>query len=413
MAGLTPTGFTKRTVEDMLAQVAADHQANISTSLDTSSSSPAGQWDGSYIKIASELWDLAQAINSAMDPDKNEGDGQDAIGAITGCRRLAATHSQARSVILGLNIGTTITTTALAAVQGNPAARFRFVGMEPVVFGDPVVVGDFTAPATGAYIARFEAVDTGPVAAPAGTLTVIVTPITGWTLVDTSEDAVLGRNVETAAQMRSRRERELSSLGTTTLDAIQAEFDEFLDEQENPGVAIVYQNEDDVADADGRPPHSIEIIIDDGLLLANNLIAQQVLDSKTYGIKSFGATTGTAHDSRGLAHTMNFNRPTDQLIYFAVTVFTDPDKFPLDGAAQIKAAMVARGQAGANLVRREPGEDVIWGQFFSPCFTVPGVLDVTVLHVGTAPAPTLSVNIPITVRQMARFDVARVAVTVT
>lgn len=411
--GLSPTGFEKRTTEDILEQLATDHRSNISTALDVSSSSPVGQLDGANTKLFTELWDLAQAVYTAMDPDKNGGEAQDGICAITGTIRGAATHSQQKSATVGLNVGTMLTVGSLVAVLSNPSARFRFRGVEPAVVGDPVVEANFTAPSTSTFAMRFEAVDMGPIAAPAGTLTVIVTPISGWTSVTNPTDAIPGTNIEADSALRTRREEELAALGSTPLDAIRSEFIQLLTSEGNPGTVKAFENELDTVDADGRPGHSIEVLIDDDGLIANDTIAQQLWESRAAGIQTFGATNGTARDATGITKTMHFNRPSDLNIYFAITVLTDPSFFPIDGVAKLQAAIVAKGLAGADGVKREPGEDVIQTTFFTPCYSVPGVIDVTVLHLGTAPAPVLSANLVVGVRQMARFDTSRVTITVT
>lgn len=405
--GLSDTGFEKRTIEDLLLQLESEEVANISSVTDVSSSSPLGQLNGSFVKIAAEIWDQLQAIYVAGDPDRNTGDGQDAVCAITGTTREAATHSQAEGVQVSLNIGTVLTVGSLVAVLGNPTAQFRFRGVEPAP-GDPVVEANFTSPATGNYFVRFEAVDTGVVVANAGTLTVIVTPISGWTAVTNATDAVLGHDIESPSALRLRREQELASPGSTTVDAMQAALTQFMaDEGLVPSVSV-FENTGDSVDGDGRPPHSLEVLINDGGALTDDDIAQEIWGDKGGGIQMFGATTGTAHDSAGNSRTVPFNRPTLVPIYFAITVVTNPDLFPVDGDVQIEEAVVAYGQAS-----RDPGDDVIQNSFYGPIWGIVGVTSVTVLNLGTAPAPGSSADITIAVRSLATFDTSRVAVTVT
>lgn len=405
--GLSDTGFEKRTIEDLLAQVQAEEVANISSATDVSSSSPLGQLNGSYVKIAAEIWDLMQAVYTAGDPDRNTGDGQDAVCAITGTTREGATRSQAEGVQVSLNIGTVLTVGSLVAVLSNPTAQFRFRGVEPAP-GAPVVEANFTAPANGDYFMRFESVDTGPIVANAGTLTVIVTPISGWTAVTNATDAVLGHAIESPSALRLRREQELASPGSTTVDALQAALTQFMaDEGLVPSVSV-FENTDDVVDADGRPSHSMEVLINDGGALTNDDIAQEIWTDKGGGIQMFGATTGTAHDSAGNSRTVPFNRPTLVPIYFAITVVTNPDLFPSDGDVQIQEAVVTYGQAS-----RDPGDDVVQNSFYGPVWGVAGVTAVTILNLGTAPAPGGSADIAIAVRELATFDTSRVAVTVT
>lgn len=401
--GLDPVlGFTKRTFDDLVAQVGADEVSELSPSLDVSSSSPMGQLNGVIMKVAAELWDLAEATYIAGDPDRNTGDGQDAVCAITGTSRNAATHSQVVQLLL-IDAGVTVPQGSLMAVLGNPSAVFELVGPEPSV-GDPLVPGDIVSTG-GVYNVRFQAVDTGPVVANATTLSVIVTPITGWTAGANPVDAVLGHDIETNSALRVKREAELNAPGSTPVDALRAELFQLLDASDNDGFVDVVENVLDTVDADGRPGHSLEVLIDDGISpLANSAIAQVIWDGKAGGIQTFGATTGVAVDTKGTNRTMSFNRPTPKPVYFAVSIVIDLVLFPADGDTQIKQALVTHG----GLLK--PGDDVARNAFMGPIFTIPGVQNCTILHLGFSAAPTLDADLVIEVRERATFDTGRITV---
>lgn len=405
MAGLDPVlGFVRRTAEDINEQLAADEIAGISPALDTSSTSPMGQVNSAVTKVVAELWDALEAVYNSQDPDKATGDGQDALCALTGTTREAAARSQVRCA-LNLNIGANIPVGALIAVLGNDSAQFKLVGTETIP--GTVNPGNVLALATDTYYARFESVDTGPIAANAGTLTRIVTPQTGWNTVSNPLDAVLGRNVEEPAELRIRREVELAAAGSTPVDALRAELSELLAaEGVIDGFADVLENVQDVTDADGRPPHSLECLIDDGVSPVDNvLIAQTIWDGRAGGIQTFGSTGADATDALGRARTQYFNRPTPVDIYFALSIVVDTDFFPADGDTLIKEAMVA---LGATL---KPGADVMRTQFFGPIFGIKGVLNCTALTLGTAPAPVGTADISIGVRSRAKFDTSRITIT--
>jgi Baseplate J-like protein len=404
MAGVDPVlGFVRRTAEDINQQILDDLVANLSPALDVSSSSPAGQIASAVTKIAAELWDGLEATYDAGDPDKNTGDGQDAVCAITGTSREPATHSQVRET-LNLNAGATVPVGALMSVQGNPTSQFRSVGSETVA--GTVVPGDVVAGGAGTYYARFEAVETGPVVANAGTLTVIVTPQTGWNSGTNALDAAPGHDIESSTDLRLRREEELAAAGSTPVDALRAELSQLLAANDIAGgFADVVENVQDVVDADFRPPHCIECLIDDGPSpLSNDLIAQVIWDGRAGGIRAFGLTSGNATDDLGITRVTEFTRPTPKLVYFAVSVVIDSSLFPSDGDAQIKAAMVALGQT------LKPGQDVIRNQFFAPVFGIVGVVNCTVLNLGFAPSPGSSADLVIGVRERATFDTSRITV---
>ena len=79
----------------------------------------------------------------------------------------------------------------------------------------------------------------GPVAAPAGTLTEILTPVAGWTSLTNFSAGVTGRNQETDAELRIRRFNSLRILGAGTVEAIRARL-----LQEVPGVTsvLIFEN---------------------------------------------------------------------------------------------------------------------------------------------------------------------------
>jgi uncharacterized phage protein gp47/JayE len=405
MAGLDPVlGFVRRTAEDINEQLAADEIANISPSLDTSSTSPMGQINSAVTKVASELWDLAEAVYVAGDPDRNTGDGQDAVCAITGTSREPATKTQVR-VELSLGAGATVPAGALVSVLGNPSVQCELVGLETVP--GTVVDGDVVAGGAGTYGARFQCTVTGPVVINAGTLTVIVTPETGWSAVTNPLDGTPGQDVESSTELRIRREQELAAAGSTPVDALRAELQQMLEANGIvDGFVDVVENDTDFTDADGRPPHSMEALIDDGVSpLNDDIIAQTIWDGRAGGIQMFGSTTGNAIDDNGVVRPQSFNRPTPEPVYFAVSIVIDTVEFPTDGDAQIQDAMVALGRT------LNPGVDVARNQFFGPIFGVKGVVNVTVLNLGFAPVPVLSADLVIGVRERATFDTSRITVT--
>lgn len=74
----------------------------------------------------------------------------------------------------------------------------------------------------------------GPIAAPANSLTEIVTPIAGWISLTNPQAGNTGRNQETDAELRIRRAQSLRSQGAATVEAIRSRL-----LQEVPGVTSV------------------------------------------------------------------------------------------------------------------------------------------------------------------------------
>ncbi len=397
MSGITPTGFEKRTLEDLLAQVEAEEVQQISSALDVSASSPMGQINAVLMKTVSELWDLAQAIYDGFDPDKNEGDAQDAVCAITGTKRIDAAKSYTDQT-LALNAGVTVPAGAIVSVLGNPGLRFVLVGPEPAT-GDPVVPGDVTATTAGNYHGRFQCDKTGAFTANAGTVSVIVTPVSGWNSTANAGDAIPGRDVEGPSDLRLRRVNELQAIGTSPVDAIRGE----LLKLDGMIQVTILENVDDATDGNNVPPHSFEAVCFDGAspAVADNDIAQTLWDSRAGGIRTAGASTGTARDSQGAAHTMSFSRPSLKTVYFDITLNTT-DAYP--GDSTLKTALVAYGRGLAM------GQDVVLASFYSTIFGVGGVTDITLFKAGFSASPSGTSNLTIAARELATFDTARITV---
>lgn len=79
----------------------------------------------------------------------------------------------------------------------------------------------------------------GPIPAPANSLTQIVSPIAGWDTINNSIAGVLGRFIETDAELRIRRANSIKLAGNATVEAIRAHLLQLV-----PGVtsAVVFEN---------------------------------------------------------------------------------------------------------------------------------------------------------------------------
>lgn len=239
---------------------------------------------------------------------------------------------------------------------------------------------------------------TGPVSANAQTLSVIETPVSGLASTRNPEDAQLGRNTETDLELRERREETLQVAGAATPEAIRAR----LLSLENVTDVIVFENETDVTDIDGRPPHSFEAVVNGG---EDQEIVDEIFLAKAAGIQTFGNQTGTAIDSQGFSHTINWSRPTDVLIYLEVDIKVDLTA-PVNATALAEQALIDFGNALGI------GKDVIvYPKLVCALEQFDWITDVDI-RIGTAPSPTLDDNIDIAPNEISNFDSTRTSVTI-
>lgn len=175
------------------------------------------------------------------------------------------------------------------------------------------------------------ALEAGPLAAAAGTLTIIGTPVAGLASCTNAADAVLGTYVETDPELRARHADSTAGAGVQILDAIRA------DVLQVPGVTgcRVYENDTDIFDANGVTPHSIWVVVEGGDTQA---IVNAIGGAKGGGTRTFGATTGTFVDSQGFSHAIAFDRVTyiDWWIKATLTPAATADE-----QTAVKASLVA------------------------------------------------------------------------
>lgn len=441
MAGLDLTGFTPKTALEIKAEIEAAWRAEFGANVLLSPNEPDGQLIGILTERFAELWELLQAIYAAYDPDKALGQALDAVCAITGTVRDPATRSEVTLTATG-DDGTSLLTgrEASVAITGD---RFRTTEDATLVLldvwaaltfydeGDRVSndgnayqatasgtsagaggpSGEGTAILDGSVTWRFlgageaavdipaEGVETGPLLAVSGTLTTIETPVSGWSGVTNVEDADPGSDEESDDALRAKREAELAAAGAGTINAIRAD----LLKVDDVTAAVVFQNDTDAVDADGRPPHSVEAVVEGG---TDDEIAASLFKNVSAGIATFGSETVQVADSYGNLWDVNFNRVDLIAIWVRVDVVVNALEFPVNGADQIKAAIVA-DEANYDI-----GLDVRASRVEKNVWSVPGVLDVSLTYIGISNPAVAATTIVLDVRERASFDTGRITVNV-
>jgi uncharacterized phage protein gp47/JayE len=450
--GLLPTGFAPKTVEVVIDELTVAILDRLGIDASDPRARVLGQIVGIFAERVGLLWEIMEAVYSAQDPDKATGAALDALAALTGTMRdfarpstvtltlvgealtLVAAGSQARAGIDSV-FATSDAATIAAVPQwqtntayvvgddvwapGFPSPRvYRCIESgtshaattptaETATVADNTVTWTFlgrsNATTHGVVDVAAQALEDGEVLGLARSITTIVTAVSGWDSVINLEDAVVGRLDETDAELRIRRAQELAATNTPTVDGIRGTLLDL------PGVltATVFNNPTDVTNADGMPPHSVEALVQGGI---DQEIFDTLLATVAAGIATHGTETGSAEDSQGISHAVKFSRPVEIEIYVHVTYVYDPLVAPADHMDQVKAAVVAFGNAGGI------GKDAVAVSLGAQAFRVAGVLDVPPSGglggclIDTAASPGTDANIVITSRQLAVYDVARVTV---
>lgn len=381
------SGFTPATFVDVKSDIETRELADVDAELDTSADQPIGQINAIFASKQTDLWELLAVMFGALDDSKAEGALLENIAALTGTYRYPA---QAGTVLVqcALTAGTVLSPIHRVSRSDEPSSKWR-------------PKATFTAPSTGTHDVPFECVTTGPLEAPAGTLTVIDTPVSGWTTANNASDADPGRNVETDAELRVRRRAELDAQGATNTPTIKAAVDKV------KGVisVLVLENTSDAYDGNGLPPHSFQVVIWDGvsMVAVNADVWKAIYANMPAGIVPFGSIVTELTDEYGNKHRVAFERVTQVDIHVNVAINVDSS---YAGDAAVKAAILAYGDSLLS------GGDVVYRSAMGKVTAVAGVTDCPAFQVKKTGGVYSETNIPIGIREIAVFDTSRITVVV-
>jgi len=395
---------TNETAGSILGDLSNAERAQLDANLDTEADSPMGQINGIMAERFRQLYELAQVAYNAFNPDATEDFLLDALSAITGTVRGAATASffgKNNPISLNLDANTTVFAGALISVAGDPGTVFS-------------LDADVTSTTAGNYDGFATCTVKGRKPANSGTLTVIQTPTVGWNAVTNPLDAVVGQERDTDEELRTRRLIELDASGAGTVDTIRAKVAAIVNPDGSKPVldCKTYENTEDYISPEGIPPHAVETVIYDGpgQDAANNDVAQAIWDTKGAGITAFGSSQGTATDKFGNPQLVAFSRAAIINMKMAITVETDIAR-PNDyvGDIALKAAIVNEFN-----VRTTLGVTEVRPTHYIKAVLAPGlgVLDVTNLQLGNVLSSLLTnlQNFPVPFRTKVLLDTSNITI---
>lgn len=238
----------------------------------------------------------------------------------------------------------------------------------------------------------------GPFPQEALTIDTISVPIVGWDSVSNPVAATTGRLTETDEELRERFRNSKFFQSQNILEGI-------IDALKNvPGVTdvVIYENDTDLTDPLGVPPHSFLPIVLGGL---PSDIAQAIWENKPTGIPSVGDTTVQIADSQGILHNISYKQPTEVPIYISMEI-SDLGTMPGDADARVKQNLVNYGDGSLFI-----SSDVIYSRLYTPINSVPG-FTVNSLTIGKTPSPTGMANIDIAFDEVASITADNIIITI-
>ena len=159
----------------------------------------------------------------------------------------------------------------------------------------------------------------GDIVIPDGAVTEVIGTLSDKISVTNKCPYIPGREQETDTQLRQTYASKIFNRSSTMTDSIKSAI---LTNVETVQSCAVYENDTDVTDSSGRPPHSIEVIVDSGTESTSDgqAIAQQILNTKAAGISTFGTESYTLTGNNGEEIVVRFNRPESIDVYFQLLV---------------------------------------------------------------------------------------------
>ena len=154
--------------------------------------------------------------------------------------------------------------------------------------------------------------DYGEVELQTGCVTKIVSNVTGLSAVTNAVDPDLGRLQESDTELRLSYTSKRYNSASTQAEAIESYI---LSAVDDVYAVRVYENATDTTDSEGRPPHSMEVMVDGG---NDEEIAKAIYLKKSGGIYTYGDVRTDVLGKYGDVINIGFSRP--ELVYAWIKV---------------------------------------------------------------------------------------------
>jgi hypothetical protein len=381
------TGFDVTEITDLREQIATEWQNAFKEKdrplLNTNPETPQGQIIDSQVATVNQKDSEVLYLAQQFDPRTAEGRFQDALAEIYFIKRKSAINSYAICTLNG-RAGTQISAGALiqSEIDGTQWSLDQ----------------DVTIPAGETITAQFTCLTEGAISASAGTLTKIVTTVTGWDAV-TNATATVGSLEESQSAFEQRRRESVALNARSTVNAVYANV------AQCDGVIAVYavDNKKNIAetiDNYSLTPHSIFVSVIGG---ENADIAKAIYDNLSAGCDYNGNTSvDITNEYSGAVETVKFYRPAQFNIYVKVQIQNNAS-LPDDYENIIKQAVYNNFYGLDDLkINNEPllrlkMNDDLYSSRFTPSILNAGIANVLTVQLSLDGSTWVNnVHIPIT-----------------
>lgn len=347
---LTSSGFTRVSMLEIKSVIDGLYLAAYGADADLGATSPDGMVSGGLAEMFDDLNGVAEdTFRGLTDPNAATGQMLSGQMVLAGCPRNSAAKSTAPATFSGVS-GTVIDTAKVvqSSVDGS--------------LWSPISTVTIGVGGTGS--GTLQAAVSGPPAqgsVPAGSLTIIQTPVTGWTSV-TNAVGIPGINVEGDPNARVRRQQSVAIASQAMTDGIQAALKKI------PHVvdAVVWENNATSAITVGSSGNIINansilafVRIDGDASVdpaqtssSEDPVANRIFTLLGGGCGSQGDVVKYPLDAVGVPHETSYSLATPMPIQIRVTI-RKRYNWPTDGALQIESA-IAKWAGGSNAITGKP-----------------------------------------------------------
>ncbi len=230
-------------------------------------------------------------------------------------------------------------------------------------------------------IITFGTIETGDILIPDGVITNIVKADAGLLEVVNLCGYIAGRDEETDVEFRQSYIDKIFNRSSMMLESIRSSI---LNNVQGATSVAPYENPSNEYDGQGRPPHSIEIVVDGG---DSKEIAQQILEKKAGGICTYGNTTVVLAGAYDEDIPISFSRPTTIYTWFRLGIILSKTEAIPPNYVDILREVVLE-----NMNALSVGKDVVPQSFMSALYKSCTGIDYIDIRIYTTSDPSEKPN---------------------
>ena len=365
--------------------------------LNKSLSTPQGQLAQSLTAIIGDKNTQILEVSNQIDPERNSGRWQDAIGRIYFMERIAGRGTVVQATCYGL-VGSLIPAGSLA----QDANGYIYASTADAVIG-----------ADGSVVVQFQNQTHGAIACPQNSLTRIYLAVTGWERIDNANAGVLGAEVESRYDFEQRRQNSVAIASTSMVASVRSAV------WAVPGVTDVYVAENDTdapitlgATNHQIPAHCLYVCVAGG---SADDIALAIQSRKSAGCNTVGNTSKTIEIREGYAppfpsYTYRWQMPNATPIYFDISLVND-SRLPADIVQQVKNAVVSAFAGRDGKQRAQIGASIYAGRYYSAVQDLHVAVQINAITIGKTAAAGMGA-VQLGIDELPTLDLSNINVTV-